>query len=304
LEFLFINDRKKYNDVYRKDLMNYIRRGGYSVGSLGIFDGVVSTLKFLILSIKRDSFLISSNLKANVLCLFFYNSPIVLIVNGLGRKRKSKLFRLTLLALLRLRRKTACVIFQNYADYRFYRLQSSAQAIHWVPGSGGTYRKNNKNRHNFAIVQRDNKLTLVSDSIREFIDVISSSEEFKWCSVHFKLVGCSKESDFVNRELPRCVNVGRRPQNEIFKDEGSFLQPEGYGEGIPHTLVDAISSDLNVFIKKIDYIRYGLHTLGIKFKSIRDGWGKLEYSDEQKYALSLSTVNKQYYNLIVKWLCQ
>jgi hypothetical protein len=206
------------------------------------------------------------------------------------------------LRLLKIRKKKVSAIFQNYADYRFFRLYTSNQEVHWVPGSGGTFRESSPDTRKVAIVQRDNKLPTVSRSINSFISTTRTLSEFKVSPLNFSLIGCSRDISFSLNDIDKFDNVGRRSQSLLFENEGSFLQPEGYGEGVPHTLVDAICSGLNVFIKKRDYIRYGLYKFGIRFKPLPDGWGTLLYTKDQRSHLSLKSVNKMYCSLIEEWL--
>ena len=61
----FINDFSHLNDRYRKGLMQLFESQGYFVRSIGVFsrDGMAAI-------ISRGNFIISSNLRANLLVLF------------------------------------------------------------------------------------------------------------------------------------------------------------------------------------------------------------------------------------------
>lgn len=291
----FVNDKAKYNDLYRKSLMTNLSNSGTKVSSLGVFESVGSTLSFLCLNFKNEK-IVSSNLKTNLFSLLFCFKPQVLIINGLGRYRTSQRFRLLLRVLLDYRNSSVQAIFQNYADYRFYRRFCNHAKVYWVPGSGGVSRKIGASENSFVAIQRDSKLSLVAKSIQECASLIQEVKAGD--SLSFTLVGCSIRNEVAKAQLPNFENVGRYAQDDIFIDGRSFIQPEGYGEGIPHTLVDAMCSGMKVFIKKQCFLRYGLHKLHCKFSCIGNGWGELGATANASKEVSLESVNESYISII------
>lgn len=292
---IFLNDKSEYNQLYRKSLMETVEEGGESVSSLGVLDSPRSLMKFLSLNFRRCQ-VVSSNLKSNLVALLAYTGSLTIIVNGQGRYRNRPTFRALFRFLLDLRSRKAQAVFQNYADYRFYRRYCQRARLHWVPGSGGVARATGKSSESYVVVQRDSKLALVAASLKESAQLISQLHTAEPAS--FTLVGCSPDNKIVQSQLPAFKSVGRYPQEQIFIDGKSFIQPEGYGEGVPHTLVDAICSEMQVVIKKGCFLRYGLHQLDCGFESIGKGWGRLEASDSTKQALALNTVNASYLQVI------
>ena len=63
-----------------------------------------------------------------------------MILNGLGRYRRSKL-KFIIGILLKFRRRET-VLVQNYADYRYFK-RFFSQSVQWMPSSGGVYRNVN-----------------------------------------------------------------------------------------------------------------------------------------------------------------
>ncbi|MCK7459140.1 hypothetical protein [Idiomarina aminovorans] len=291
----FLNDKSKYNDLYRKSLMTNLNKSGAKVSSLGVFESLGSALSFLSLNFKHHK-IVSSNLKTNLFSLLFCFKPQVLIINGLGRYRTNQKFRLLLRMLLDNRSSGVQAIFQNYADYRFYRRFCNDARVYWVPGSGGVSRKIGASENSFVAIQRDSKLSLVAKSIQECTSLIQEVKAGD--SLSFTLIGCSIENEVAKAQLPNFKNVGRYTQDDIFIDGGSFIQPEGYGEGIPHTLVDAICSSMKIFIKKQCFLRYGLHKLHCEFYCIGNGWGELRATAKTREKVSLESVNESYISII------
>ena len=97
---------------------------------------------------------------------------------------------------------------------------------------------------------------------------------------------------------PIFTGIGYVPQEDIFKKANTFFQPMGYGEGVPHSLVDAIVSGMNVIINKKDFIGYGFHKIGFSYLPLAGSWVRLVDSENCKFKLENITVNKKYIELI------
>lgn len=275
--------------------MNLLVKRRYKVTSLGVFDSFRSFLRLFLLNFRiNEHFIVSSNLKANLISLLLFRGKLVLIINGLGRYRGNYKFRASFRHLLDVRHNSMEAIFQNYADYRFYRRFCLKASVHWIPGSGGVARDKGTENESYVVVQRDSKIDLVADSLNEFRTLVGNKKS------SFIVVGCSRENNILNTKLSSFRNVGRYPQGAIFKDGASFVQPEGYGEGVPHSLVDAICSGMQVFIRKHCFLKYGLHKLDCNLECIDKSWGRLCVTDLSRHHLSLDAVNMSYAEVIEK----
>lgn len=286
---LLVNDKNILNKRYRSGLMRGFDFENIDYTSIGTFDTPFSFILKMSEAYSKSWIILSSNLKTNLIILLMYKLKKVIIFNGLGRYRKVRFFRKILLLLLKLNRKHTH-IFQNYSDFRFFSRFSKTE-ISWVPGSGGTFRQSGKN-DGFIVVTRSDKLKLVSSSIIEF--ALSSSPKPK-----FFIVGCPE--DTTKKYLGSYKNfdaIGYVPQSDIFKSSNCFFQPSGYGEGVPHTLVDAIVSGLKVVVCKKDFVSFGLYKLGFKFIQCCGSWGYLDGCNNSKLTLCANTVNKEYIRLL------
>ena len=110
-QIILINDKKSFNVRYRLNLIECLEKSGYTVKSQGIFDtfcGALFCLKRLLLD--KESTIVSSNLKSNLICIIFRRGPCFIILNGLGRLRKSKTFRIFLLRVFSFKSKTSLII--------------------------------------------------------------------------------------------------------------------------------------------------------------------------------------------------
>ena len=112
----FLNDLDHYNIRYRESLMNKLSRD-YEVKSSGLID---QPLRTVLTFLNPFSNYISSNLKTNLCASFFIWGSGGIIVNGLGRFRGRKAFRLFAGLLFSLNVFKFYAV-QNYADYRYFR---------------------------------------------------------------------------------------------------------------------------------------------------------------------------------------
>jgi len=293
---LFINDKKKYNERYRGSLINYIEKQGVSVGSLGVFDDLFSFILFCF-HVLGSKFIVSSNLKTNLLFLFFCFRQGAVILNGLGRYRGNVHFRRLLVLLIQINYKKKRFIVQNYADWRYLkRYLRRSDNVQWFPGSGGTCRKCVYS-DSFFVVQRKDKFKNIVNSLVRFL----SDEGIKKVIV----VGCDK-NDLCDLEQIVGLEVyaaGYVDQKDIFSFGGkNFIQPKGYGEGFPHTLADAIMSRLNIFIPSDLFVQLGLYKLGANFELCPSGWMKLVPSNQLISSISVDSANLYYYGIINKFI--
>lgn len=247
---LLLNDRAVYNIRYRKPLMEFFESQGHQVRSQGVLESPFAFLRSIAWMVRSD-FVISSNLKANFFALIFSPTAGAIIINGLGRYRRSFFLRAFLVNLLRLRRKRL-VFVQSYADYRYFS-RFLGRSVCWMKGSGGVARRCGNRGESLAVsvVTRADKLASQFESIKRFCLTNPVSE------LHF--VGV--ESFANSFPVDRVVFHGYVSQEKIFDYSGVLLVPDGYGEGIPHVLVDAIVSGMKVMVAEEMYRACGLYKL-------------------------------------------
>jgi hypothetical protein len=204
------------------------------------------------LILSRDVLIIGSNLKTNLVILLFFWKKKIIIINGLGRFRRSKLLRLFLIFLIKYQFRNNKIFIQNYADYRYFRSKNlKSTQVHWLPGSGGVKRQLGSTTSNVAVITRESKLPTQINSLKDFAR--SDRELRRLAIVGVEYTEASSLSDF------RFDFMGYVSQNDILSFSNNLLVPDGYGEGIPHTLVDALSSGARIFLSKRNYIGYGFY---------------------------------------------
>lgn len=256
-----INDKAQYNLRYRKNVLHFAHENNISLRSIGVFDSFSS----LIISLLKMTFfsrrVISSNLKTNILFLAFLRSGGVLILNGLGRFSGSRGFRIFIGYLLMINIKKK-IFVQNYKDYRYFRRWFSKR-IFWMPGSGGTQRRIGS-KVGFFCISRDDKIAAQLKSLDNAIKSLGIKED-----INFVGVTADKEDLLCGRGDA----AGYVPQAEIFCFGSKFLQLDGYGEGIPHSLVDALITGLDAYIPRSQFRQFGLSRVGCRYNEIADGWG-------------------------------
>ncbi len=199
------------------------------------------------------------------LCLVRCNQAIIL--NGLGSYEKSYFVR-WLLINANFFKKNIVIFSQSHRDFRYIRRYSRV-AVYWVPGSGGTERLLGKSRVPLLIT-RGRKLRKMRRNVEEALKIFKEID----------VVGVKKSR---KTDIFEKLNLkGRKIQNEIFDTSEVFLQVDGYGEGIPHTLVDAICSNMDVFIHRKCWIKFG-------FYKYTTNYDELELIHDQYYFIHRSS---------------
>ncbi|WP_440691960.1 hypothetical protein [Candidatus Pelagibacter sp. HIMB1695] len=284
---IFLNDKHYLNNLYRKDLILYFKEKRFSVFSIGL-KNTLSIFKFFI---NEQYYVVSSNLKANLFFLFFFKKKGTVIINGLGRFRNLKIFRLLLVFLISFN-KNKSFIFQNYADYRYFVKKIYNLEAHWILGSGGTERKSGIS-NKVITVQRKNKINLVIPSIIKYIKENNVKELY--------LVGCIfPEKKFFNNDEVKIQSLGYLEQEKIFLNGNIFLQPCGYGEGFPHTLSDAIMSNMEIHMHKKSFISFGLYKYNLNIEKLNNNWIKIPKNSNIKNVLKKQKINKLYFDKIIR----
>lgn len=280
MKYLLINDRKKLNVLYRSDLIKHL--GENNVSSIGIFDKGFLFIWYIFTVTVRNKITISSNLKSNLIVSFFVKNNVFIIVNGLGRWRKYRRLRLLILHIL-CRNDRTTLIIQNYADFRFIKRFYKRNRVHWVPGSGGEQRTVAR-LDNFICVSRQNKFKFGVKNLRVLAKAVK---------VPIYIVGVDKLVADNNFRL-----IGRVKQADIFKHGNRFVHPSGYGEGVPHVLVDAICSGMTVYMQKDLYVACGFYKLKVDYTSVAANWVQLNYSSELKFRLGKERITSEYVRII------
>ena len=290
IQILMINDRAELNNLYRTNLLDLLKKEFIKVYSCGLFDKKKSILFMLLKIINPKVITISSNLKSNIFSLIFFWKRGVIILNGMGRYRHKIFLRTILLILFKLNWKKLFII-QSYADFRYFRFKCKKNFF-WIPGSGGTKKKIGLKK-NFLLIQRDDKIRNIYLSVNEFLKNLKSHSFF--------LIGCTNKNKKKIKLLFKKYKINfiekQHPKN-IFLEGGSFIQPTGYGEGFPHSLADAIMSDLDIYIHNKEFLRFGLHKLGGKKNFFSNNWSRLIGTEKIVNEVNLNKVNKKYIFLI------
>ena len=281
---LFMNDKAKYNVRYRSNLMRELEKH-YTVESVGCFDKITSLFS-TILKLVFGSFIltVSSNIKSNLLNLTIFWRKKVLIFNGLGRYRQSKFFRIMIVLLFRLQLQENLIFVQNYADFRYFRKHTKVSSkFFWMPGSGGTKRKIGPSRSSVSVITRDGKLQNQIASIEEFLCITQNQ-------LRLILVGINTLPDFASDKFTyECV--GYVDQSDIMSYSAAMLVPDGYGEGIPHSLVDAVMSGVVIYLSKVNFIQYGFYKVThCKLLSHTERWVELNINDDLKNLINSQNI--------------
>jgi hypothetical protein len=233
---------------------------------------------------------VSSNGKSNLIMLSIFNQGVTLILNGLGRWERNLTIRRYIL--FRMKHNKLKLICQSYRDFRYFRRYGYFfDRLFWVPGSGGSKRKTGSG-DSLLMVSRDDKIAFHTRDL----EVLSGK------SVPITIVGLNKPhlalTEMSSIELKNYV-----PQKEIFLGHRAFLQLDGYGEGVPHSLCDAIVSDMDLVINKRCWIRFGFYRFFVGVKSLKfDSYFHIrnEGKNQQslKARLNIDHVNKLYLKII------
>ena len=287
---LIVNDRLEYNSLYRTALMKNVQDNGYLVKSVTPFrNGRLSLRRLLAIFLDYKSLCISSNLRSNIVTLCQPWRIGMVIFNGLGRYRQNSYARSLLLKLVSINSRKAISV-QSYADFRFFRRFTRHKNLHWVPGSGGLA-KPVGTEANALVVQRDDKIRLVAPDLLKLL----GSLDF---TLKLKVVGC-RDASLVDQAFPgkNVENIGFISSEKILLSGNLFLQPCGYGEGFPHSLADAISSGMRIYIARSEYIRYGLWKIGANYLTRAPAWGELVYESHLQDAISNKVVTQRYFDI-------
>lgn len=224
---------------YRADLIKSLQHHSIDVTIASNF----TTILWFLTHPRNNSSFISSDGKSNILMLLFCSLNGMIILNGLGRYERSKFIRSCIIALLKRRKNVRCVA-QSYRDYRYFSKHVGYQKVTWIPGSGGTKRITRKGPNKRALlISRDNKFTLLdhvnlNGKYNLDIDIIGLSQT--WRQQHVQ-------------------SLGRSTQDNLFRNHDKFIQLYYYGEGTPHTLVDAFSSNMQIYIDRKSYRNFGIY---------------------------------------------
>lgn len=283
------SDSQKIIQSMRSELIKELNNMTRSVKTKSFFENKYMFLNYFFFDHRNIA--MGFNLKTNVILMFYFWKKAYLTINGLGRYKANFFFRIFFrtLLILNFRKK---FIFQNYEDFKQYKNICSGI---WIPGSGGSDYNNaskNNNLNFYFIVSRENKYDLHHSSLKSFIN------EFNVSNTKFIIFGFEREK-ITDNNNNNFLFKGFRAPKEIFGLDGTFLQLDGYGEGIPHSLVNAICSGNNFVISRKSYYEYGFHIL-TDHKIDNKEWNLIENKsvNDLKCQLSKDIINKRYLELI------
>ena len=233
---------------------------------------------------KNKQLLVSSDGKTNLFALLFIRKPQVLILNGFGRYERSYYIRLFFIY-ANIFKKRIVICAQSYRDFRYLRRFSKVK-IYWVPGSGGVRRSIGTSTTPLAIC-RSNKFKHIETSLGKALSVFGEID----------IVGMYGAGD----ESKKYNFIGVVQQLNIFEKSSRFIQLDGYGEGIPHSLNDAVCSNMTIIIEKKCWIKTGFYKLSksdVSFAEKKSHFYILKpdtatYANIKK-AVNVKTINELY----------
>ena len=286
-KIIFLARSQQSINLYRISLIKSLSQF-LKIDTLGVFTFL--SLPWIWHSYK---ILITSDSICNLICLKL-STPQLMILNGFGRYRNVKMFRGYVIYLINSKANVEICV-QNYLDYRYLR-KYVQRKIYWIPGSGGTPRVTGVDE-NPVVITRDSKLKKQLNAFRNI--------ETLFRKIH--IVGLHKSI----LENGRYINWGRREQASIFSNFKTFLQVDGYGEGVPHSLVDAICSNMNIYITRRSWVQFGFYKL-IKSSEniICDDYGFLfvksnsDILEQLNSKLCANSINAQYSKYILRFVNQ
>ncbi len=234
-----VSDTKDIATRYRGTLAKDLESTGYSVVLCSLFDFLRYSTRY------RYSIRVFSNLRTNVIsCILCRDTGRnVRILNGYGRYKGKRSIRI-LVSYLLAQKKRDPLLVQNSTDYRYLRRFYRLKKIHYLPGSGGVSRAF-ANNGRYGLVSRDSK-------IRVQVSSISELSLFNRSLKPVVAVGVSQNQAL---DLDLCGQVA---QSDIFKRFEFLIVPDGYGEGFPHVLADAIASNMKFVISRKSLRDFGL----------------------------------------------
>jgi len=253
----FLNDRVQYIDLYRANLLSFLTQNNYKIEK---YSSLTVLLLRKVSTLRTGSvlILISSNLRSNLKVILFYWAPAALIINGLGRYRRS--FLRKFIGILLKVRINDSVHIQNYADFRYFRRYFQPK-VHWMAGSGGVCRSTGDKGVFF--VTRDSKYPLVEPSIKRFLHLRNLEK--------INMIGLTQ----LSYDDAKFNSIGYVPQSQLFSYGSEIVIPSGYGEGIPHVLVDAMCSKIIIWLEKKQFIQFGLYKVINEYKTY-SGWIRID----------------------------
>lgn len=283
----FFSDSNLTINLYRADLADYCRAHGHDVVFASLKNFFSSIFKIL-----RSEIVVSSNLRANIASLiFFQGKKRVVILNGLGRSREIKILR-RILVFLFADNKRITLIVQNYRDYRWLRMLGIQ--CWFIRGSGGgAFNVTQTETSRWVWITRPSKILAQVDSFRDFCSAVDER--------HISMTVYGLTSFDYENPVPGVTLdfMGTVNPDKFFLTSSKFFQPEGYSEGFPHTLAHAIVSGCEIFMPKRLYIQYGLYKYNLHLRKI----GAFVCFDSStnpvlQFDVSLPAINNYYYRII------
>jgi hypothetical protein len=160
-----------------------------------------------------------------------------------------------------------------------------------MPGSGGVKRKLGADESSVSVITRDEKLPTQIKSIEDLYQNYQFSKSLLFVGIN--------DQSLIKLGVINFHSVGYVNQDEILSFSSNLLVPNGYGEGIPHTLVDAIMSDASIYMSKKNYIQFGFYKYTGRDKiGDKDNWLKLKVNQDLKELVAAENIVEMFYHKV------
>lgn len=231
---------------------------------------------------------VSSNTISNLFTLCFVSCKKVIILNGFGRLYKRRTWRILFVNLMKMQKGHKCkIITQNYRDYRFLKRYGITSTF--IMGSGGaSFRV--INRQDIIVVSRDKKIETQYASISKFLRLHSARD--------IKVYGTTR---VYQPKLKGLSFEGRVERSVLLTNAKYIFHPQGYGDGFPHSLADAICSGVSLIMDRKLFVEYGLCHV-VDYYRVINGFLIIPFGNKKNLILQSSVgaseVNKRYIEVV------
>ena len=249
-KIVFFSDSKKTISLYRLPLINQLKCNGWHVTQTWLRRFV-----FDFFEIYQAKLVISSNIRANLVCLLFFQKNRIIILNGLGNLRHSSLLLGLFLLLIFVNKNHITLIAQNYRDFRW--LKRKDVRVKYIMGSGGAILPVGpfSDNSNWAVITRDAKFDKQKQYLMSFIESVKPKK--------LTIFGLSHEKDV---SMFSAFSPGFVEPSKFFSTANCYFHAGGYSEGFPHSLAYAICSDCQIALDKRQWIEFGLFKFMLSYE--------------------------------------
>ena len=207
---IFLSDNLNTINNYRSDLINELKKNNSNISLYSIKNFI-----FNIVRIINSQLIISSNIRSNLLALFFFKNNRLIILNGLGRLSNSYLLRYIFILLLRFQSNYVLSV-QNFRDYRWLKINGID--CYLVYGSGGRSFYSNPKGNTVLVISRNSKILLQIKSLVKFAKNFPSTK--------YEFIGFTDEAKKLS--IFDSLFRGHLAPKNFFINSNVFFQPSGY----------------------------------------------------------------------------